>query len=131
MQLRRFYISPDALTSEPVLLDHEESHHLIRVLRLKEGDNVELFDGTGALHTGTIEQLGKRVAIRLESVLPRDERQGGSIILCQGDLKGAANAWRQAADVAPGSVWDEAAKRMLEALESPLPPPDAGAPPVL
>lgn len=87
--MRRFFVSPDALTSESVLLDQEESHHLARVLRLQQGETIELFDGTGALYTGKIEKLGKRVAVSLESQKHHQvEQQGGSVILCQGDLKG-------------------------------------------
>ncbi|NNK56214.1 MAG: 16S rRNA (uracil(1498)-N(3))-methyltransferase [Desulfofustis sp.] len=87
--MRRFYISPDALNSDPVILDQEESHHLTRVLRLREGDEVELFDGTGALYTGTIDKIGKQVAVSPASLIQAPgERQGGSIIVCQGDLKG-------------------------------------------
>ena len=87
--MRRFYVFPDALISDSILLDQEESHHLVRVLRLKQGETVELFDGTGTLYSGTIEKLGKRVGVRLESRKEAfDKQQGGSIIICQGDLKG-------------------------------------------
>ena len=87
--MRRFYADPVALNRTPVLLDPEESHHLAKVLRLQRGDVIELFDGSGALYTGSIEQLGTQVAVGLVSkVEPRVERQSGSVILCQGDLKG-------------------------------------------
>ena len=80
---------PDALRCEPVLLDQEESHHLTRVLRLREGDEVELFDGTGALYTGTIDHIGKQVTVNPVSMLKAPVVQhGGSVIVCQGDLKG-------------------------------------------
>jgi 16S rRNA (uracil1498-N3)-methyltransferase len=89
IRMRRFYVSPDALTSESVLLDQEESHHLARVLRLQQGETVELFDGTGALYTGRIERIGKQVSVSLESQKHRQVKQrGGAVTLCQGDLKG-------------------------------------------
>ena len=87
--MRRFYLSPEALNSQPVLLDKEESHHLVRVLRLKQGETVELFDGTGTLYTATIKDLGRQVAVNLESQITSSELQpGGAVIVCQGDLKG-------------------------------------------
>jgi 16S rRNA (uracil1498-N3)-methyltransferase len=80
---------PDALGCDPVLLDQEESHHLTRVLRLKEGDKVELFDGTGALYTGTIDRIGKQVTVNSVSQAKSPvAQQGGSVVVCQGDLKG-------------------------------------------
>jgi 16S rRNA (uracil1498-N3)-methyltransferase len=87
--MRRFYVHPQALTSHSAILDQEESHHLSRVLRLKEGDEIELFDGTGALYTGTIDQIDKQVTINPLSQLKSPVKQhGGSVIVCQGDLKG-------------------------------------------
>ena len=87
--MRRFYISSKALNSDPVILDQEESHHLIRVLRLKEGDEIELFDGTGALYTGKIDQIRRQVTVRSVSLTQAPgEQHGGSVIVCQGDLKG-------------------------------------------
>lgn len=44
------------LEGEEALLDAGESRHLIRVLRLKEGDPVELVDGKGSLYRGTISR---------------------------------------------------------------------------
>jgi 16S rRNA (uracil1498-N3)-methyltransferase len=80
---------PDTLSCEPVLLDQEESHHLFRVLRLKEGDEIELFDGTGALYTGTIDQIGKQVTVNpVSKIKSPAEEDNSSLIVCQGDLKG-------------------------------------------
>ena len=87
--MRRFYISPEALNSDPAFLDQEESHHLVRVLRLKQGETVELFDGSGTLYTATINELGRQVAVNLVSQSKfSDDQPGGPVILCQGDLKG-------------------------------------------
>lgn len=47
MQRRRFYALPDKINREVVMLSHEETHHLTRVLRLKPGDEAFVFDGCG------------------------------------------------------------------------------------
>jgi 16S rRNA (uracil1498-N3)-methyltransferase len=87
--MRRFYVYPDALNSDPVTLDQEESHHLTRVLRLEEGDEIELFDGTGVLYTGTIDKIGKQVTVSSVSLRQGPgEQHGGSVVVCQADLKG-------------------------------------------
>lgn len=51
---RRFFISPDAIISDVATLEGPEVHHLLHVLRLKEGTRVELFDGSGNLYEAEI-----------------------------------------------------------------------------
>lgn len=64
-----------AASTSPVLsdmlveLEKEESHHAAKVLRLRVGEAVGLFDGNGVTAQGVIEKLGSRVAVRLSSVL--------------------------------------------------------------
>ncbi|BCS34084.1 ribosomal RNA small subunit methyltransferase E [Luteitalea sp. TBR-22] len=63
------FFAPDLTHDAPtVVLPPGESLHLARVLRLREGDAVEVFDGRGALH-----------AARVERVAP-----GGSVLAVQG-----------------------------------------------
>ena len=86
--MRRFFVLPGSVTDDHAILDQEESHHLVRVLRLQQGETVELFDGTGALYTARIEQLGKQVQVSLESKQQPVEGKQGGVTLCQGELKG-------------------------------------------
>ena len=87
-EMRRFFVLPGSVTDDHAILDQEESHHLVRVLRLQRGETVELFDGTGALYTAKIEQLGKQVEVSLESKQQPVEGKQGGVTLCQGELKG-------------------------------------------
>jgi len=51
-----------------VTLDADESHHALRVLRLGEGDAVELFDGVGQTAQATlVGRAGGRAVCRLQS----------------------------------------------------------------
>ncbi|NJB66784.1 16S rRNA (uracil1498-N3)-methyltransferase [Desulfobaculum xiamenense] len=52
--MKTFYLEPDDWR-EPYMLSGPEAHHLSRVLRLKPGETVRLFDGRG--RTGTFEIL--------------------------------------------------------------------------
>lgn len=45
-------------------LTKEESHHAAKVLRLKAGDVITLFDGAGTTATATITTIGSRVTVR-------------------------------------------------------------------
>ena len=42
------------------ILDEKESHHIISVLRLREGSNITLTDGRGNIYYGLIEIVGKK-----------------------------------------------------------------------
>lgn len=86
--MRRFFIEPEAVNNDRCHLDLEESHHLVKVLRLRVGDPVELFDGTGTLHRAEILDLGKHVAVKVLSTQRHHLSEEGSIVLCQGELKG-------------------------------------------
>jgi 16S rRNA (uracil1498-N3)-methyltransferase len=47
MSRRRFYASPEDITPSLVSLSTDETHHLVRVIRSKPGDEVFVFDGSG------------------------------------------------------------------------------------
>lgn len=47
MQAHRFHTPADSITGATIQLSAEESHHLCRVLRLREGTTVFAFDGQG------------------------------------------------------------------------------------
>ena len=59
MSLRRFFISPTDITGQTAQLTGPEAHHLRTVLRLKPGDPITFFDGTGARYQARIERILK------------------------------------------------------------------------
>jgi 16S rRNA (uracil1498-N3)-methyltransferase len=60
----RFYCTPPLPHSGLFELPPEAAHHAARVLRLRESDRVEMFDGLGNACTGMIAELaGKRVVV--------------------------------------------------------------------
>ena len=60
----RFHCPPPLPTSGSFDLPPDAAHHAARVLRLREGDRVEIFDGLGNECCGVIAELGgKRVVI--------------------------------------------------------------------
>jgi 16S rRNA (uracil1498-N3)-methyltransferase len=63
-------LAPDAADAYPrVTLDPEETHHLVRVLRARPGDRVDVFDGLGREWVGTFEG-GSTVRLAEELVAP-------------------------------------------------------------
>lgn len=60
----RFYCAPPLPVSGTFDLPPEAAHHAARVLRLRKGDDVEIFDGNGNECRGTIAEIsGKRVVV--------------------------------------------------------------------
>jgi 16S rRNA (uracil1498-N3)-methyltransferase len=56
-QLRRFFAEPEQFQGDEVVLSPGETHHLIRVLRLPLGEQVEVSDGCGRIFTAEISLL--------------------------------------------------------------------------
>ena len=71
----RFYVPDLDPTAARVPLPDEEAAHLVRVLRLGTGAEVEVFDGRGGLWRAEVVEAGKRsAAVRaLEPVTPAPE----------------------------------------------------------
>lgn len=67
----RSFLFPDAVAGKDSLtLDARESHHLVRVLRAKVGETVEVLDGKGARYEGRITKAdAKAVSIGIDSLV--------------------------------------------------------------
>ena len=73
--LHRFYHPQGVSSSGSALLSPEESHHALRVLRVRTGDIVELFDGLGHAWTASVGALSRaEVAVEVtgETFTPRE-----------------------------------------------------------
>jgi 16S rRNA (uracil1498-N3)-methyltransferase len=71
----RFHVPGISASAQRVELPEDEAEHLVRVLRLGVGDEVEIFDGAGTLWRAEVVQAGKRSASvqRLEELEPARE----------------------------------------------------------
>ena len=58
--MRRFYAPIENFTQNTVTLDADETRHLRDVLRLRIGDEVSVFDGTGREFRTEIREVGKK-----------------------------------------------------------------------
>ena len=74
MSAPRFHV-PEARSNSRVVLSDDAAHHAARVLRLRHGDEVHVFDGEGNEFAGRIESLSRdRVVVDLgDSVEARKE----------------------------------------------------------
>ena len=87
MSEHRFLVEPAALAQGEgalLILRGEEHHHLARVLRLKSGDVVGLFDGAGAGCIGRVERIDRdETRVRLESADDRSVEPRLHVTLAQ------------------------------------------------
>ncbi len=60
--MNRFYVAQAISGGEALITDPGQVHHLRNVLRLKPGDQVELFDGAGSECTGTVLEISRAQA---------------------------------------------------------------------
>lgn len=92
MTAPRFYC--DQITDGKIQLDDAEAHHLIHVLRLKTGEQVELIDGKGNLATGTISHHTRRAAtVNAKLIETAQPRSLGRIIIATSISKGKRLDW--------------------------------------
>ena len=57
--MRRFYAPTENFTENKIELDAEQSRHLRSVLRLKESDEIQIFDGAGHEFLCSIKEISK------------------------------------------------------------------------
>jgi len=96
MKLRRFKIERECIRGqEAIIKDPGEIRHICKVLRLKVGDGVVLFDGEGKEYQATIASLSSReISLTLLQELPSDRAESAfKIILGLGVLKSSKFDW--------------------------------------
>jgi 16S rRNA (uracil1498-N3)-methyltransferase len=80
----RFFCPPPLPSSNSFELPPDAAHHAARVLRLREGDPVQIFDGLGNERHGAIAELsGKRVVIGDLAAVAIDRESPLKVLLAQ------------------------------------------------
>ena len=54
----RFFVPREAVRGNRIVVEGEEAHHIRNVMRLKESDEVVVFDGQGREYAGVIRETG-------------------------------------------------------------------------
>jgi 16S rRNA (uracil1498-N3)-methyltransferase len=88
--MRNFFLGDSAVSGASVTVTGELYRHMARVLRLKEGAEVQLTDGAGNRHCGIIDELGsKSLTVRITKTEgARQEGPALRVTLYQGLPKG-------------------------------------------
>jgi 16S rRNA (uracil1498-N3)-methyltransferase len=80
--MHRFYEpSLEAESGAELLLTEEEAHHALSVVRLRDGEEVALFDGRGTEAVGTLFRQGKRNARVVIGRVRREDPPNSAVVL--------------------------------------------------
>jgi 16S rRNA (uracil1498-N3)-methyltransferase len=86
--MRYFFIDPSVITDPVVSITGSEAHHIKTVLRLKPGDGLKLFDGTGYEYDASIVSVSaKAVAVEIRQRIKAATPSDVQIMVAQAFLK--------------------------------------------
>jgi 16S rRNA (uracil1498-N3)-methyltransferase len=86
--MRHFFIDPSPAPNSLVAIRRSEAHHIKNVLRLKPGDRIKLFDGTGFEYEGVIMKMSAaQIDVEIRSQVRATLRAGAQIMVAQAFLK--------------------------------------------
>jgi 16S rRNA (uracil1498-N3)-methyltransferase len=85
--MHRFY-APGFVLQHEVALPEDEAHHLAKVMRLKEGDLVAVFDGAGHEAVACVQKIaGRQVTVKAVEKRVTAQEPGIALTLAQALLK--------------------------------------------
>jgi 16S rRNA (uracil1498-N3)-methyltransferase len=85
----QIFYAPD-ISGNEYTLDEKESKHIIRVLRMSEGDPVRLIDGKGNLYDGIVDNPDqKRCSIKITGVIKDFEKRNYRLHIAISPIKNA------------------------------------------
>ena len=88
MNLTRSFVNQEFFLNTKIILEESSSHHLIKVLRKKEGDELVLFDGKGNSCLGVISKIHRsEVQLDVIDIFEKSLRYGIEINLGQSLIK--------------------------------------------
>lgn len=83
--MANFFVDKEAFLQDPIVIEGEEANHIIKVLRMHEGENLTIFDGEGNCADGVIEKIeNKTVFVKALERYPSHTEPELKITLFQG-----------------------------------------------
>jgi len=92
MNRRRFFVPAESIRDGVASLPSDQARHLRKVLRLRTGDVVEIFDGKGRGYTGQVDLQDGRIFVReLKSLATQESRI--RVVLAAALIKSSKYEW--------------------------------------
>ncbi|MFY7843302.1 MAG: RsmE family RNA methyltransferase, partial [Rhabdochlamydiaceae bacterium] len=130
MPVERYFKEQDFKIGETIMIADEEYHHIIKVMRGKIGDQIELINGKGLLAYAYITNIGKKTvccdihelskayfpppSVILIQAIPRFNRL--EYILEKGTELGVTNFWLFPSERSERNTFSENQKQRMEHL---------------
>jgi 16S rRNA (uracil1498-N3)-methyltransferase len=93
MPRRRFFVPQEQVRNGIAVLTPDQAHHLRTVLRLRAGEEVELFDGAGLSCSGTIQCRGAEIHIGPLREIDLPQEPGTALVLAAALIKPDRFEW--------------------------------------
>ena len=121
MSAPRFFCDIPLAAGARVALPDALAHHALRVLRLRDGENLVLFDGRGGEYPAVLDVEGKAGYARLGEFSPREAELAGRVSLVQGLPSGDKMDWvvEKAVELGVARISPIAAQRSVLQLSGP------------
>lgn len=115
MPAPRFHCDIPLAAGARIALPDALAHHALRVLRLRDGEAITLFNGQGGEYPAVLEVDGKAGWAQLGEFNPREAELGGRITLAQGLPSGDKMDWvvEKAVELGAARVCPIAAQRSV------------------
>src|SRR3984885_2711923 len=94
MRLTRVYVETPVTTGKRLVIEGTAANHITRVLRLRSGDELTVFDGSGGEFGARIEEFRKdSVVVAVEDHRPLERESPLPLTLAQGISRGERMDW--------------------------------------
>jgi 16S rRNA (uracil1498-N3)-methyltransferase len=108
--MHNFFLHPEKWTADlagQFTLEGPEARHLLKVLRLKTGDQVRLLDGAGTTGEFTITALAKHSVQLAPLAVQKHQRPTSRCFLAAAYTKAARRSWlmEKAVELEAGGIW--------------------------
>jgi 16S rRNA (uracil1498-N3)-methyltransferase len=84
----RLYQNAPLKINDTMMLDEYASHHLLKVLRFPQGQDITLFNGDGNNYQASVISVKKQCEVRINSCVPNLNESSLKLTLAQGVAKG-------------------------------------------
>ncbi|KUG04299.1 ribosomal rna small subunit methyltransferase e [hydrocarbon metagenome] len=119
-KMHRFFVSADDIRGDIAYIDKQEARHIKKVLRLKAGDEVILFDGSGQEYRALLMESGNNVlSARITEISIKEDSPDISLCLVQGIAKGDKmdNIIQKATEIGAAVIYPLSSERTIVRLQ--------------
>ncbi len=94
MHFQQYFVEPQNVSQNTLVLDGDEFYHAIRVMRMQVGDFISLTDGQGHIYEGAISAIEKRsLTVDIQNILHNEGEPALQLVLAEAVSKGSGFDW--------------------------------------